>query len=112
VTSVLVVDDEEVIRRSVALALESLGYEVEQGGTARSALTLAELCQPDLIVLDLGLPDVDGIDVLRALRAASKVPILVITGRVDTASRFAALGAGANAYITKIWSTRAWKLSS
>ncbi len=98
---VLVVDDEAPIRRTLELNLAARGYEVEQAVSGQMALSQAEHRHPDLVVLDLGLPDIDGIDVVRALRAWSKVPILVLSARGAETAKVAALDAGADDYVIK-----------
>ncbi len=106
----LVVDDEPQIRRAVRHVLEQLGTgesgtgSVREAGTAREALTLAAAEQPALVVLDLGLPDMDGTDVCRELRRWSAAPILVLTARHDDQSTIAALDAGADDFVTKPFS--------
>ena len=101
---VLVVDDEHQIRRAVVHALEVLGATVLQAGTAREALDMAAARQPVLIVLDLGLPDLDGIEVCREIRRWSHAPILVLTARHDEAATIAALDLGADDSVTKPFS--------
>jgi two-component system KDP operon response regulator KdpE len=100
----LVVDDERQIRRAVAHALEPLGGSVREAATGQEALDLAAAEQPRLIVLDLGLPDLDGTEVCRELRTWTQAPILVLTARHDEASTVAALDAGADDYVTKPFS--------
>jgi two-component system KDP operon response regulator KdpE len=95
------VDDEVSIQRSVAPLLRSRGYEVEIAGTGSDAIRSWALHRPDLIVLDLGLPDIDGPDVCRQVRAESDVPIVVLTARAAEADKVAALDLGADDYITK-----------
>jgi two-component system KDP operon response regulator KdpE len=98
---VLVVDDETRIRRFLAIGLRAQGYEVVEAATGSEALQrLAE--QPvQLLILDLGLPDIDGRDVLRALRAFSAVPVLVLSVRASESEKVALLDAGANDYMSK-----------
>jgi two-component system KDP operon response regulator KdpE len=97
----LVVDDERQIRRAVSHALAPLGGETSEAATAGECLALAAATSPRLIVLDLGLPDRDGIDVCRELRTWSDAAILVLTARHDEASTVQALDAGADDYVTK-----------
>jgi two-component system KDP operon response regulator KdpE len=98
---VLVVDDEARIRRFLAISLRAQGYEVEEAANGRDALQkLADQCV-HLVILDLGLPDLDGRDVLRSLRAFSAVPVLVLSVRSSESEKVALLDAGANDYVAK-----------
>jgi two-component system KDP operon response regulator KdpE len=101
VTRVLVVDDEPQIRRALAINLRARGYEVVTAGDGAEALELAVGAQPDVVVLDLGLPDMDGVAVIEGLRCWSKVPVLVLSGRSDSIDKVEALDAGADDYVTK-----------
>ena len=103
-TRVLVVDDEPQILRALAINLRARHYEVHTAGTGADALSVAASCNPDLVVLDLGLPDIDGVDVVRGLRGWTKVPIVILSGRDDSADKVAALDAGADDYVTKPFS--------
>jgi two-component system KDP operon response regulator KdpE len=103
---VLVVDDEIQIRRSLRLTLESAGYRVAEAETGNLGLSGAAAKPPDGVVLDLGLPDLDGLTVLRRLREWSKVPVLVLTVRDAEDDKIAALDAGADDYLTKPFSSR------
>ena len=87
VTRVLVVDDEDQIRRALATNLRARGYEVDQAATGEQALSLAADHHPDAVILDIGLPGVDGIEVVRGLRGWSTVPIIMLTVREDDATR-------------------------
>jgi two-component system KDP operon response regulator KdpE len=98
---ILLVDDEVGIQRSVGPLLRGRGYEVDIAGTARDALTLFGERPPDLIVLDLGLPDIEGTEVCRRIRATSKVPIIVLSARGNEADKVNALDLGADDYVTK-----------
>jgi two-component system KDP operon response regulator KdpE len=98
---VLIVDDEAPIRRALELNLAARGYEVDQAATGELALRQAAESHPDLILLDLGLPGIDGIEVVAALRAWSTVPIVVLTARGEETAKVAALDAGADDYVTK-----------
>ncbi len=100
-TFVLVVDDEPHIRRTLGINLRARDYEVEMAGDGRSALQIIAERTPDVIVLDLGLPDIDGLDVLRRLRAVSTVPVVVLSARHDSDDKVGALDAGADDYVTK-----------
>ena len=97
----VVIEDEPQIRRFVRGALEAEGWVVFDAATAQRGLTEAGTRQPDLLVLDLGLPDGDGLDVIRDVRGWSAVPIIVLSARVDEADKIAALDAGADDYLTK-----------
>jgi two-component system KDP operon response regulator KdpE len=98
---VLIIDDEIQIRRLLRVTLEPGGYEVNEAETGQLGLTEAAALHPDGIVLDLGLPDMDGKDVLRRLREWSQVPVLVLTVRDSEQETIAALDAGADDYLTK-----------
>jgi two-component system KDP operon response regulator KdpE len=98
---ILLVDDETAIQRAVAPLLRARGYEVEVAGTGVQALQAATDRPPDLIVLDLGLPDIEGTEVCRRLRATSAVPILVLSARGAEADKVNALDLGADDYVTK-----------
>jgi PleD family two-component response regulator len=98
---VLVVDDEHSIRRAVGRALTARGYDVQLATDGEEALSAAAAFQPDLVVLDLNLPALDGLSVCRQLRVWSRVPILVLSVREDEADKVAALDLGADDYLTK-----------
>jgi len=98
---VLVVEDEKQIREAVAASLEYEGLSVLQAGTVRHAAVLAAEKKPNLIVLDLGLPDGNGIDFIRDYRAWSSTPILILSARTEESSKVEALDAGADDYLTK-----------
>jgi len=98
---VIVIEDEAQIRRFVQLALESEGCSVVAADTGKRGLIDAGTRRPDLVVLDLGLPDGDGIDLIRELRTWSEVPIIVLSARSAEAQKIAALDAGADDYLTK-----------
>ncbi|HWH82196.1 MAG TPA: two-component system response regulator KdpE [Burkholderiaceae bacterium] len=99
--SAVIVEDEPQIRRFVRAALEAEHWQVFEAGTLRQGLVEAGTRRPDLVILDLGLPDGDGVDYLRDLRAWSAVPVIVLSARVDEADKIAALDAGADDYLTK-----------
>lgn len=105
VSKVLVVDDEPQIRRFLRASLVTQGYDVLEAETAHGAIsrTTAEL--PDLVILDLGLPDDDGLSVVKSLRAWTDTPILVLSVRGQEADKISALDAGADDYLTKPFST-------
>jgi len=101
VPRILVVEDEEEIRRFVSQALEREGFEVHQAETLQRGRIEAANRRPDLLILDLGLPDGDGVDLIRELRTWSSIPILVLSARVDEADKIEALDAGADDYLIK-----------
>ncbi|CAN5481867.1 two-component system response regulator KdpE [soil metagenome] len=101
----IVIEDEPQIRRFVRSALEAEGWQVHEAGTLRDGLAAAGTRQPDLLVLDLGLPDGDGIGLIRDVRSWSTVPIIVLSARTDEADKIAALDAGADDYLTKPFGT-------
>lgn len=98
---ILIVDDEAPIRRFLRVALEAEGYGVIEAGTAREGLAMAAREAPALVVLDLGLPDADGLSVLRDLRGWSPVPVLILSVRTDESGKVEALDAGAQDYVVK-----------
>ena len=100
-TRVLVVDDEPQILRALAINLRARGYDVATAGTGADALASAAAHHPELVVLDLGLPDLDGTEVIAGLRGWTSVPILVLSGRTDSTDKVQALDAGADDYVTK-----------
>ena len=100
-TRVLVVDDEPTLRRTLSILLRARGYDVVAAADGREALASAAAEHPDVVVLDLGLPDLDGVDVVRQLRGWTPVPVLVLSGRLDARQKVAALDAGADDYVTK-----------
>jgi len=97
----LIVEDEPSIRRFVRMALEAEGWQVAEAATSRQGLIDAGTRRPDLIVLDLGLPDGDGVAYLKDLRGWSGVPVIVLSARRDELDKIAALDAGADDYLTK-----------
>lgn len=99
--TVLVIDDETQIRKFLRISLTAQGYKVLEGSNGREGLEQAALGSPDLVVLDLGLPDMDGQDVLRELRSWSAVPVLVLSVRASEGEKVLALDGGANDYVTK-----------
>jgi two-component system KDP operon response regulator KdpE len=101
VTKILVVDDEPQIRRALRTSLEAHGYEVHTAGTGEEAVLAAAEEALDLVFLDLGLPDLDGIEVIARVRAFSQVPVIVLSVRDRQADKVAALDAGADDYVTK-----------
>jgi two-component system KDP operon response regulator KdpE len=99
--TVVVIEDEPQIRRFVRTALEAEGCHVVEAATGERGLVETGTRKPDLVILDLGLPDRDGVDVVRDLRSWSAVPILILSARVDETDKVAALDAGADDYLTK-----------
>src|SRR5215471_16516571 len=100
-TRVLVVDDEPQIRRALSVNLNARGYDVDVAATGEEALRRAANSHPDVVLLDLGLPGIDGTDVVRGLRGWSTAPIIVLTVRDGESDKVAALDAGADDYVTK-----------
>jgi two-component system KDP operon response regulator KdpE len=102
---VLVVDDEQAIRRYLRATLNAHGYVVSEASCGKDAITKVAVDHPDLIILDLGLPDVDGLEVTRRLREWSRTPILILSVREQEKDKIAALDAGADDYLTKPFGT-------
>jgi two-component system, OmpR family, KDP operon response regulator KdpE len=100
-TRVLVVDDEPGLRRAMAINLRARGYEVTLAPDGATALAAASEGTPDAIVLDLGLPDIDGVEVIERLRDWSRAPIIVLSARTTQDDKVVALDAGADDYVTK-----------
>jgi two-component system KDP operon response regulator KdpE len=101
VSGILVVDDEPQIVRTLAIHLRARGYEVHTAMSGAEAVVRVDDLAPDAVILDLGLPDMEGIDVVRALRSSSTSPILVLSGRSDSRDKVTALDSGADDYVTK-----------
>ena len=102
---VLVVDDEIQIRRFLKISLEANGYHIDEAETGQSALVKAGQIRPDIIILDLGLPDMEGIEVLKRLREWTQTPVIILSVRDSDRDKIAALDAGADDYLTKPFST-------
>ncbi|MFL6075742.1 MAG: response regulator [Mycobacteriales bacterium] len=100
-TRVLVVDDEPGIVRALRINLRVRGYDVDTAADGRAALDAAARHQPDVVILDLGLPDMDGVEVIRGLRGWSRSPVIVLSARHDGSEKVEALDAGADDYVTK-----------
>ena len=100
-TRVLVVDDEPQILRALRINLRVREYQVDVAATGTEALEMAARHPPDLVILDLGLPDLDGVEVIEGLRGWTKAPIIVLSGRSDSTDKVEALDAGADDYVTK-----------
>jgi two-component system KDP operon response regulator KdpE len=98
---ILIVDDERPMRRYLVTLLDGSGFRTLEAGTGREGLTLAASHRPDLVLLDLGLPDVDGLEVVRSLREWTEVPIIVVSAREQERDKVQALDAGADDYLTK-----------
>jgi two-component system KDP operon response regulator KdpE len=101
---VLVVDDEKQIRRMLKAALEGYGYDIGEAASGQEGLSQTSIFHPDLIILDLGLPDLDGIEVIRHLREWTQVPVIVLSVRGHEDDKIKALDAGADDYVTKPFS--------
>jgi two-component system KDP operon response regulator KdpE len=101
---ILIVDDEPQILRALRINLRARGYDVETAVDGAEALRATAAGHPDLIVLDLGLPDIDGVEVIRRLRAWTPIPIVVLSGRTNSHDKVDALDAGADDYVTKPFS--------
>ncbi len=103
--SALIIDDEIQIRRLLRVALEAAGYAVHEAETGQQGLAEVAHRRPDVILLDLGLPDIDGLTVLKRLREWSEIPVLILSVRDSDEDKVAALDAGADDYVTKPFST-------
>jgi two-component system, OmpR family, KDP operon response regulator KdpE len=101
VTAVLVVDDDTQLLRALRIHLSARGYEVHTAVTGKAGLRAAEEQEIDVVVLDLGLPDLDGTEVITALRAFTTVPVIVLSARADSGDKVRALDRGADDYVTK-----------
>lgn len=104
-SNILVIDDEPQIRRLVRLVLEGVGHKVREAATGQDGLVEAASRQPDAIILDLGLPDLDGVTVLRRLREWTLLPVLILSVRDAEEDKVQALDAGADDYVTKPFSS-------
>jgi two-component system KDP operon response regulator KdpE len=102
---VLVVDDERAIRRYLHAALNAQGYTVYEASGGKEALNIVVADRPDLIILDLGLPDIDGVEVTRQLREWTHIPIIILSVREQESDKITALDAGADDYLTKPFSS-------
>ena len=101
----LIIDDEKQIRRLLRLALEGADHQLYEAETGAAGLAEIVRCRPDVVLLDLGLPDMDGVKMLRRLREWSDVPVLILSVRDDAEEKVAALDAGADDYVTKPFDT-------
>ena len=102
---ILVVDDERAIRHFLQITLSAEGYAVFEASNGREALSQVAAHRPDLLILDLGLPDIDGVELTKILRSGSQVPIIILSVRDQEAEKVAALDAGADDYLTKPFGT-------
>ena len=98
---ILIIDDEIQIRRFVRVTLTGHGYVVKDVGTGQEGLDAVAMFSPDLVILDLGLPDIDGLEVVRQLREWSKVPVIILSVKEQETDKITALDAGADDYVTK-----------
>jgi two-component system KDP operon response regulator KdpE len=101
VTTVLVVEDDATLRRALGVSMRARGIDVLDVASGKDALTVVADARADIVVLDLGLPDIDGIEVLERIRGFSDVPVIVLTGHAQQAEKIRLLDAGADDYITK-----------
>jgi two-component system KDP operon response regulator KdpE len=101
----ILIEDEQQIRRFVRTSLEAEGWQVYESGTMKQGLTEAGTRKPDLIIVDLGLPDGSGVELIRDLRTWSNVPVIVLSARTEESEKIAALDAGADDYLTKPFGT-------
>ncbi|MEA5092999.1 MAG: response regulator transcription factor [Acidaminococcaceae bacterium] len=101
---VLVADDEKSIRSFLKVSLETQGYKCIEADCGTNTLMLTTSCNPDILILDLGLPDIDGVDVIKQLRKVSQIPILIVSARGHDREKVEALDAGADDYLTKPFS--------
>lgn len=102
---ILVIDDEQAIRRYLRASLSAHGYELYEAATGQEGLQVVPVARPDVIILDLGLPDLDGLDVTRLLREWTAIPIIILSVRDQESDKVAALDAGADDYLTKPFGT-------
>jgi two-component system, OmpR family, KDP operon response regulator KdpE len=100
-TRVLVVEDDRALRRALGINLKARGYEVTLAEGGRAALTAASRQPPDVVVLDLGLPDIDGVEVIEGLRGWTQAPIIILSARTEEHDKVVALDVGADDYVTK-----------
>ena len=103
-TTILIIEDEPQIRRFLRLSLQNAGYRLLEAETGKNGLLQAAQEHPDVVILDLGLPDMDGLELLRELRQWSEMPVIVLSARGQEKDKITALDAGANDYLTKPFS--------
>lgn len=101
---ILVVEDDKAIRKLITTTLETQGYQYHTAGTGEGSILEAVSRQPDIMILDLGLPDMDGVDIIKKVRAWSNMPIIVVSARSEDRDKIDALDAGADDYLTKPFS--------
>ena len=101
---ILIVEDDRAVRNLLSTALETQGYSYRTAETGAASIMEALSCRPDLIILDLGLPDMDGVDIIKKIRGWSSVPIVVVSARCEDRDKIEALDAGADDYLTKPFS--------
>ncbi len=104
-SAILLIEDDPALRRALRTTLRSRDFEVLEAATGETALVVAADGRPDVVILDLGLPDLDGLDVLRRLRTFSDVPVIVLTARDEQTEKVRSLDAGADDYVTKPFDT-------
>jgi two-component system, OmpR family, response regulator AdeR len=104
---VLIVEDDRDIAEGIDLYLRSAGHQTERAHDGRRALELFHAARPDLVLLDLGLPEIDGVEVLRAMRATSDLPVIIVSARAEEVDELVGFGLGADDYVTKPFSPRA-----
>lgn len=102
--SILIVEDDRAVRNLLTTALETWGYAFHTAETGAASMMETLSCKPDLIILDLGLPDMDGVDIIKKIRGWSSVPIIVVSARSEDRDKIEALDAGADDYLTKPFS--------
>ena len=102
--TLLVVEDDAGVRNLIATTLEAHGYRHVCAGTGRTAIAAATSQAPDIVLLDLGLPDMDGVEVVKSVRSWSQMPVIVVSARTEDADKIRALDAGADDYLTKPFS--------
>jgi two-component system KDP operon response regulator KdpE len=102
---ILIVEDEAHVRRLLRAALQRAGHEVAEAATAREGLSLLDICKPDAVLLDLGLPDRDGLEMIPLVKSRSDATLMVVSAREDVAEKVAALDLGADDYLTKPFDT-------
>jgi two-component system, OmpR family, KDP operon response regulator KdpE len=101
---IIVIEDDPSIRRFLRTSLSTHGFSIFEADTGKQAIVEVGVRKPDLVILDLGLPDMDGIDVIKAIRDGSELPIIILSARSNEQSKIAALDSGANDYLTKPFS--------
>ena len=102
---ILIVEDDQAVRNLISTTLKVHGYSFVAAGSAGEAILLSVSDKPDLVLLDLGLPDMDGVEVIRSIRSWSTLPVIVISARGDDSDKIQALDEGADDYLTKPFST-------